>query len=528
MFADWKKNTEGMVKDWWTNTEGMFKDWSTNTQNGYEGWKNGLTGKTRDFVETTETSIRDFNTTTSGMFDDFTKNTKGMFSDMWTHISNAWQWIMDRGAEAGRWMNTYVFDPVRTAIGYVGDAFNTARDVVGRAWEGMREAAKNPVKFVVDTVYTNGIRALWNPVASTFGLPQLPAAPSLGFSDGGTVPGYHNGGAIPGYSPGIDNQTIAVSGGEAIMRPEWTRVVGVEGIRQMNAAAKANDGAGIRAALGSTAGRHFADGGVFDPGAITNQINSGPGKGTNYGDAILGLPTKLIGALVGQVAAAVAKAAEAAMNAVGAIFSGGSGGLQNPLPSAVISQRYSASHNGLDMAAPTGTTIRAAGAGKVSSAGWSSFGGGNEIHIDHANGLQTWYAHMNGFGVSQGQAVQAGQGIGPVGSTGNSTGPHLHFMVLNGGWPNVMNPAPFIGLKNGGVVPTFDNGGTLAPGLNIVNNATGAPEQLTPGGSDMAKEIAAAITAALLDARFEFDTDGITRHVAGKLVLASQRRAGRA
>ena len=120
------------------------------------------------------------------------------------------------------------------------------------------------------------------------------------------------------------------------------------------------------------------------------------------------------------------------------------GGLVNPLRNAIISQPFSASHNGMDFAAPTGTPVGAAGPGRVSSAGWSSYGGGNEIHIDHPNGLQTWYAHLSSFAVKMGDMVRAGQLIGQVGSTGNSTGPHLHYMVLNGGWPSYVNPAPYL------------------------------------------------------------------------------------
>jgi len=113
----------------------------------------------------------------------------------------------------------------------------------------------------------------------------------------------------------------------------------------------------------------------------------------------------------------------------GALAGYAKGGLVNPLRNAILSQPFSGTHNGLDLAAPTGTPIGAAGPGRVSSAGWSQYGGGNEIHIDHPNGLQTWYAHLSSFAVKLGDMVRAGQLIGQVGSTGNSTGPHLHYMV---------------------------------------------------------------------------------------------------
>jgi len=133
------------------------------------------------------------------------------------------------------------------------------------------------------------------------------------------------------------------------------------------------------------------------------------------------------------------------------------GGLVHPLRASTVSQPFSGSHNGIDFAAPTGTPIAAAGPGRVSSAGWSAYGGGNEIHIDHPNGLQTWYAHLSSFAVKLGQMVTAGMKIGEVGSTGNSTGSHLHYMVLNGGWPSYVNPAPYL-----------DGGGEAGTGWNPI------------------------------------------------------------
>jgi murein DD-endopeptidase MepM/ murein hydrolase activator NlpD len=89
----------------------------------------------------------------------------------------------------------------------------------------------------------------------------------------------------------------------------------------------------------------------------------------------------------------------------------------------------------IDLACPPGTPIKAAAAGKVVrvSPGWSG-GYGNLVVIQHPNGMITFYAHMlNGsFKVSQGDQVSQGQVIGSVGSTGRSTGPHLHFEVRNG------------------------------------------------------------------------------------------------
>jgi len=89
-------------------------------------------------------------------------------------------------------------------------------------------------------------------------------------------------------------------------------------------------------------------------------------------------------------------------------------------------------HEGIDIAAPTGTPIRAAAGGTVISAGWLG-GYGNLTVIDHGGGVSTAYGHQSAFAVGGGQAVAQGQVIGYVGSTGHSTGPHLHFEVrING------------------------------------------------------------------------------------------------
>ena len=92
--------------------------------------------------------------------------------------------------------------------------------------------------------------------------------------------------------------------------------------------------------------------------------------------------------------------------------------------------RSSGNHTGLDIAAPTGTTIVAAAAGTVTLSGNYGNGYGNYIIIDHGNSVRTLYAHCSSLSVSEGQYVSQGQVIGAVGNTGNSTGPHLHLEII--------------------------------------------------------------------------------------------------
>ena len=92
----------------------------------------------------------------------------------------------------------------------------------------------------------------------------------------------------------------------------------------------------------------------------------------------------------------------------------------------------SSNHKGIDYAAAAGTPIYAAASGTVTTAGYSG-AEGNWIVINHGNGLQTYYMHCLKLYVHAGQKVNKGQNIAAVGSTGNSTGPHLHFQVMDGG-----------------------------------------------------------------------------------------------
>ena len=95
---------------------------------------------------------------------------------------------------------------------------------------------------------------------------------------------------------------------------------------------------------------------------------------------------------------------------------------------------YTKMHTGTDFAAPKGTPIMASGDGKVTKAGWCG-GGGNCVKIKHNSKYQTVYAHMSKFakGIKKGARVKQGQTIGYVGSTGLSTGPHLHYEVIENG-----------------------------------------------------------------------------------------------
>jgi murein DD-endopeptidase MepM/ murein hydrolase activator NlpD len=104
-----------------------------------------------------------------------------------------------------------------------------------------------------------------------------------------------------------------------------------------------------------------------------------------------------------------------------------------PLPvTGLITTPFSAAHPGIDIAAPAGTTVRATAAGTVEWAGWKDNGGGYVVVIRHPGGMISTYNHNERVLVRAGQLVGAGQRISLLGSTGNSTGPHLDFRIQMG------------------------------------------------------------------------------------------------
>ncbi|MBB3992122.1 murein DD-endopeptidase MepM/ murein hydrolase activator NlpD [Croceicoccus naphthovorans] len=119
-------------------------------------------------------------------------------------------------------------------------------------------------------------------------------------------------------------------------------------------------------------------------------------------------------------------------------------------------------HDGIDMAAPSGTPIYATADGKVEMAQW--YGGyGNFVEIDHGSDVETRYGHMSRMNVSAGQPVRKGDLIGWVGSTGRSTGPHLHYEVRISG--EAVDPTPYL------EAATFQQAFAQATG-----NGAGGPE----------------------------------------------------
>ncbi len=120
---------------------------------------------------------------------------------------------------------------------------------------------------------------------------------------------------------------------------------------------------------------------------------------------------------------------------------------------ACVSQVFWARHSGIDLAAPKGSAVYAADSGFVEIVGWDNTGYGNMILLNHGNGFLTRYGHLSAFNVEPGQSVKKGALIGRVGSTGHSTGPHLHFEVILQGV--YRNPSYYVAGRAPGRCPGY-------------------------------------------------------------------------
>ncbi len=223
----------------------------------------------------------------------------------------------------------------------------------------------------------------------------------------------------------------------SVMVPEAAGLAQIEA-RQIRFAKKLTRFAEARTRKAEAAIRQFG----LNPTTLARQARSGQGGPF---ESFFGSPKKQVrdprfvrlAASINQMDAMerALAAIPTAMPSAATAMSSGFGYRQDPFTGAA------AMHSGLDFKGPMGTAILAAAEGRVTSAGTQS-GYGNCIEITHANGLVTRYAHLSSFNVRLGQQVKRGMQIARMGSTGRSTGSHLHFEVrLNG---QAINPRKFL------------------------------------------------------------------------------------
>lgn len=395
----------------------------------------------------------------------------GIFSWLYENIVKpVWEGISAAIGAAWNWINDNVFKPIGVAIDIMGAAFNDFwRTVVEPVWNGIRDSISGVWNWVRDNVF--------NPL-SDFIQKTIPAAFEAGKDAIGKAWEM-----IRDVVKAPIKFVIETIINDGIIKAINT-VRGWFNIKP--------DLAPVALPSGFAGGGYTGDGGKYDPAGI---VHAGEFVLTKKQTAAAGVSN---------------------LYALAAQLDGyATGGLVSPLSSFVISQGFSGinGHNGIDMAAPTGQPIYAAGPGRVSFAGWSGFGGGNETHIDHPNGLQTWYAHQSGFAVGAGAMVGQGQTIGYVGSTGLSTGPHLHYMVLDGGWPNVLDPTPYL---TGGGAPGSGGASFFNPLAGLLDGFLDSVKSAFPN--------AGPVLEIALGAVQSFVTDGLKW--IGNLITGSTDKKG--
>ncbi|MFF3312466.1 peptidoglycan DD-metalloendopeptidase family protein [Streptomyces sp. NPDC002952] len=398
------------------------------------------------------------------------KALKPVFDAIWGGlkvVGDKFVWLYDHGVKptadfiAGKnsWLYKQgvkpAFDKIKSALSLVVEAFEAAKKGIGIAWNKVRDITKGPVNFLIDFVYSKGIKAVWDKVAGYVGLDPLPKAPKL-LEAGGTV---GDGWGIA--RPLKTNKPTAIVGEGNPRYPEY--VIPTDPKYRARALS-----------LHQAAGTQLLEGGGILGGLDSawdwtkDKAASAVNKGIDWSKAatdVLTDPAKLWNSLTAPILSKVSKGVGSSLmgkavgkyprkmvsglrtkivDAVSSMFpdGGGGGGIwAKPVnvpygtPFGKRGSMWSSGrHTGLDFPAPTGTPVHAVANGKVTLA---TGGGpyGNHVIVNHGGGLSSLYAHMSRILTSVGDAVKQGQTIGKVGATGNVTGPHLHLEARRNGVP---------------------------------------------------------------------------------------------
>lgn len=389
-------------------------------------------------------------------------------------ISSVWNGIKSTISSVVSWMTSTVQSSMTAVANGVKSAFTTMKSGLETIWNGVKGVVAKPVNFVINTVYTQGIKKTADSMAEKLGLSlRLPAVSGIA--------GYASGGVLPGYTPGRDifhffspdgGGALALSGGEAIMRPEWVRAVGgPEAVARMNAAARSHatyipgGDTGVRFAA-------YADGGIW-------------GAAKRGWDWVKGA-ADTVGKLIADPVGAVAKMIKAPVNAL----------LSNLPGSGIIHESMKALPiKWVDGFADwlSGKTKTMGATGIVNAArkaiGVPYVWGGSSIPpgLD-CSGLVYWAAHQTGSKIPRLTAAgyQSGASAGNANVPGNLLfwgSPAWHVAIASGGGRMVEAPKPGAYVRETGIwgsptagVYKFDNGGFLQPGVTTVVNKTSRPE----------------------------------------------------
>lgn len=438
----------------------------------------------------------------SAVGDIFTWLWEDVLSPTFGWISDKWQWLSDKFSEI--WENK--IEPVLSGLGeFIRDDLvpmvEEGLDLISDAWEGIKEAFSDPVQFVVDTVWNNGLRKAWNTVAGLVGMEELDEIEFDAYAKGGRT---REGLALVGeegpelvHMPGGAHVSTAnetrdiltqklVDTGQDVPEEHEKTLIGKQPSESLlpigglwsDVTGGISDGiSAVGDFVGDLTG--WAVGGlvekatetVFEP--VMDTVGETVGGMGAMGDLITGFAKKAIDGLTGVFRDEDSKGSGGSGAGIGAAQFEGVRGTTHRISEGPVTSRYGpragGHHAGIDIAG--GGPVFAPWNGRVVATGPNIGPGrtGNGILLSHGESMWSYFGHNpnGGTTVSPGDEVAGGQRIGAQGATGNVTGIHTHAEIHKGSPWNDVNPAPYL---------LRDQGGMLPPGLSRVLNDTGAPE----------------------------------------------------
>jgi hypothetical protein len=387
----------------------------------------------------------------------------------WPWMRDVFTWIGDKATWLWKNVLSIQFKLIRDGIGLVVKGFQAAKTGIATAWNALEGITKKPIKFVIQTVLNDGLIGGFNWLSSKIGGPTVARIPlPKGFAQGGVLPGYTPGRDVHSfYSP--TGGRLDLSGGEAIMRPEFTRLVGgKKGVDRLNSLARHGyAGGGVLDWIKKKGVDSFnwmkdkasaVMRAVKDPiGFLKSKLPRIPGSDL-MAEAAVGVKNKLVG-IAGQKLSGLWRAFKPAFTkASGTGVGSNARGWQ---------QLWSIVHGLLPGIQLTSSfrpgSITASGnrsyhaLGRAIDVAPPSMAAFERIRNAFPNATELIYSPAGARQLKNGRSYIYGE---PVRS--------MHYDHIH------------LAMRNGGVVPApvFDNGGTLRPGLNVVDNRTGADEHL--------------------------------------------------
>ena len=404
-----------------------------------------------------------------------------VFSTLKNTISTVWDGIKTAVSAVADWFSNTLQPKITSVTDGIKSAFTTMKDGIKTVWDSIKSIAAKPVNFLIETVYTDGIKSMADKIADKLGL-------SLRLPSVSKIEGYATGGqwktVTPGYTPGRDvfhffspdgGGALALSGGEGIIRPDALRALGGKSwLDRVNA----SRGAGL-ASVGDVGSVAFAEGGVWD------RVKSGVSTAANWVSTAVDAAESIIEDPVGAVANLIRTPVDALMSQIPG------SGLMTDMAKALPGKWIDGFSDWLKKKTDSmGSSDLVSAARKAVRMGVPYVWGGSSVPpgLD-CSGLVYWAAHQMGSKVARMTAAgyqSTAAGPGSQSTPGNLLfwgNPAHHIAIASGNGRMIEEPHPGLSAREVSIwgAPTakkykFDNGGWLQPGLTNVLNETGKPE----------------------------------------------------